>query len=113
VESSDRPFFGLGGAMSHRALTDNRFLGRHKLLLNLDARYHVVNIPRTARVTLLGFFDTGRVFEDESFKLTTKDLKVGGGVGLFFQLARAGVVGMTLGYGPMGAAMDFATRWTY
>jgi outer membrane protein assembly factor BamA len=113
VESSDHPFFGLGGAMSHRALTDNRFLGRHKLLFNLDARYHLVNIPRTARVTILGFFDTGRVFENESFKLTTTGLKVGAGLGVFFQLARAGIVGTTLGFGPMGAVLDFATRWTY
>jgi hypothetical protein len=113
VEAPDRPYFGLGGTMSHRALTDNRLLGAGKLLLNLDVRYHVLNLPRAARVTLLGFLDAGRVFQGESFKFTAKGLATGGGGGLYFQLARAGIVGMTVGYGPNGAAMDFSTRWTY
>jgi hypothetical protein len=81
--------------------------------VNLDARYHVVNLPRTARVTIVGFLDTGRVFEGEPWKLTTEGLRTGGGAGLFLQLARAGIVGMTVGFGPNGAVMDFATRWTY
>ena len=113
VDVPERPYFGIGGAMSHRAMFDNRLLGRNKLQLNLDARYHIINLPRTARLTLVGFLDTGRVFEGESFKLTTKGLKTGGGLGLFFQLARAGIVGMNAGYGPNGAVLDFATRWTY
>ncbi|MBI4503739.1 MAG: BamA/TamA family outer membrane protein [Gemmatimonadetes bacterium] len=113
MEASDHPYFGLGGSMSHRALTDNRYLGSGKLLVNLDARYHVINLPRTARVTILGFLDLGRVFQGESFKLTTTALKVGGGGGLFLQVARAGIVGMTVGIGPGGAVMDFGTRWTY
>ncbi len=113
IEAADRPSSGLGGALSHRALTDNRFLGRDKLLLNVDARYHVVNIPRAARATLVGFFDAGRVFQTESFALTTTGLKTGAGVGLFLQLARAGIIGMTVGFGPSGAVMDFTTRWTY
>jgi outer membrane protein assembly factor BamA len=113
IESTDRFYYGLGGSMSHRAVFDNRFLGRHKTLLNLDVRYHVVNLPRTARATLVGFFDTGRVFEGEPLELTTDGLKSGAGLALFVQLARAGVVGMTLGFGPNGAVMDFATRWTY
>ena len=113
VENADHPYYGLGGSMSFRALQDNRYLGANKLFLNLDARFHVINLPRTARVTILGFFDMGRVFQGEPFKLTTTGLKAGGGTGLFVQVARAGIVGMTLGFGPSGAVMDFATRWTY
>ena len=113
IEASDRPFTGLGGALSHRALMANRFLGRDKILLNLDARYHVVNLPRAARASILVFFDAGRVFEGEPFKLTTTDLKVGGGIGLFAQLGRAGIIGTTAGVGPDGVVFDFATRWIY
>ena len=113
IEASDRPYEGLGGSMSHRALADNRLLGRHKALLNLDARYHVVNLPRTARVTILGFFDAGRVFEGESLRLTTDGLKIGGGFGLFVQVARAGIVGTTAGWGPDGPVINFATKWVY
>jgi len=113
VEAADRPYDGLGGAMSQRALFDNRYLGAQKLFLNTDIRYHVVNIPRTARGTLLIFCDVGRVFQDQSLTLTTTGLKVGGGGGVFLQVGRAGIVGVTAGYGPNGAVMDFSTRWTY
>jgi outer membrane protein assembly factor BamA len=113
VEAADRPYYGLGGGMSHRALFDNRYLGPQKLFLNLDVRYHVLNLPRTARATLLAFCDMGRVFQDQSLQLTTAGLKVGAGGGAFLQIGRAGIVGVTAGYGPSGVVMDFATRWTY
>ncbi len=111
VDVSDRPYAALGGSMSHRALAENRFLGRDKLLFNFDARYHVVNLPRAARVSLLGFLDAGRVFQAESF--TLKGLRVGGGTGAFIQVGRAGIVGTTIGYGPDGLSMDFTTKWTF
>ena len=113
IEASDRPYDGLGGGLSHRALPVNRFLGRGKLLFNFDARYHVVNVPRAARASILGFVDAGRVFEGEPLKLTTKDLKVGAGIGIFVQLGRAGIIGGTAGVGPDGLVMDVSTRWTY
>lgn len=113
IEASDRPYTGLGGPLSHRGLAENRFLGRDKILLNLDARYHVVNVPRAARASVMAFLDAGRVFEGESLRLTTEDLKVGGGAGLFVQLGRAGIIGATVGSGPDGFAFNFSTRWAY
>lgn len=113
IEASDRPYTGLGGPLSHRGLAENRFLGRHKILLNLDARYHIVNLPRAARASFVGFLDAGRVFEGQSLRLTTEDLGVGGGVGLFLQLGRAGIIGATIGGGPDGVAFNFSTRWAY
>ncbi len=113
IEAGDRPYTGLGGSLSHRALAPNRFLGRSKILLNLDARYHVVNLPRAARASVTGFLDAGRVFEGESLRLTTEQLKVGGGIGLFLQLGRAGIIGTTAGVGPDGVVFDFSTRWIY
>jgi hypothetical protein len=113
IEASDRPYTGLGGALSHRALPETRLLGRHKLLLNVDARYHVFNLPRTARLTLAAFFDAGRVFESEEFRITTEDLAVGGGLALYLQFTRAGILGTTVGLGPDGVVLDVATRWTY
>lgn len=113
IEASDRPFTGMGGALSHRALAANRFLGRNKILLNLDARYHVVNLPRAARASIMVFLDAGRVFEGAPFTLTTTDLKAGGGIGIFAQLGRAGIIGTTAGVGPDGVVLDFATRWIY
>jgi hypothetical protein len=113
VDASDRPFMGLGGGESHRGLPENRLLGADKLLLNLDLRYDVFAVPTLARATLVGFFDAGRVFPAGGFRLTTQDLKAGGGAGLVLQFGRAGVLGVTLGAGPDGVVTQALSRWTY
>ena len=113
IEASDRPYTGIGGPVSHRGLVENRFLGHDKILLNVDVRYHVVNVPRAARASVMAFLDAGRVFQGETLRLTTDDLKVGGGIGLFVQLGRAGIIGTTVGLGPDGVALNVATRWAY
>lgn len=113
VEASDDPYEGLGSEDSHRALQDTRFLGRHKLFANLDVRYDVFRIESLIAVTLLGFLDAGRVFETEAFRLTTDDLHVGGGGGLFLRWGRSGVFGTTLGVGPDGTVVQVNTSWAY
>lgn len=116
IEGSDRWYEGLGGGASHRGLRDNRLLGRDKLFTNIEARYALFAIPTLYRISLLGFFDAGRVFdplEAQDFEITTKGLKVGGGTGLFFQIGRAGVLGFTIGLGPDGISSDAHTRWTF
>jgi hypothetical protein len=113
MEASDRPFTAIGGGDSHRALPENRLLGRDKLLANLDIRYDVYAIPTLARATVLGFLDAGRVFYNEPFRISTSGMKLGGGGGVFLQLGRAGVLGFTLGAGPDGAVAQAHARWTY
>ncbi len=113
IESGDRPTFGLGGAGSHRALPDRRLLGPDKLLTNFDVRVDAFTIPTLATFTVVGFFDTGRVFEQGRLKLTTEDLKVGGGGGLMLRIGRAGVLGGTWGVGPDGLVSQFHVKWTY
>lgn len=113
VEASDRPYEGVGGPASDRALEEHRLLGRNKLVANLDLRYDLYAVPTLARVTLVAFLDAGRVFEPEAFKLTTTGMQLGGGGGLFLQFGRAGVLGSTLGVGPDGLTLLAHTRWTY
>ena len=114
IESTVRPYSGVGGGDSFRALDDNRLLGRHKLFANIDARYHLLNVPRTARLTLVGFLDAGRVFDQgESFALTTDGLKVGGGAGIFVQVMRTGIVGTTVAAGPDGLRLDLHSHWPF
>lgn len=113
IEASDRPYEGVGGPASHRGLEDHRLLGRHKLLANLDVRYDAYAVPTLVRATVVAFVDAGRVFEPEPFKLTTEGLQVGGGLGLFLQFGRAGVLGTTGGVGPDGLVLQAHTRWTY
>jgi hypothetical protein len=113
IEASDRPYEGVGGPASDRALDEHRLLGRNKLVANLDLRYDAYAVPTLARVTLVAFLDAGRVFEPDPFKLTTKGMQVGGGGGLFLQFGRAGILGTTLGVGPDGLTLLAHTRWTY
>jgi hypothetical protein len=94
-------------------LRDNRFVGEHKMLTNFDVRYAVYSIPTLIRVTAVGFLDAGRVFQDEPFKLTTDGLEIGGGTGVFAQIGRVGVLGMTAGVGPDGVVFDLHTRWPF
>ncbi len=115
VEGSERFSEGLGG-VTHRALRRNRLLGRDKLFTNIDVRYALFAIPTLYRVSLLGFLDAGRVFDDaegEDFHVTTNGLTVGAGSGLFFQIGRAGVAGFTVGVGPDGVVTHFYTKWTF
>lgn len=113
IEASDRPYEGLGGPASHRALEEHRLLGRNKLFANLDVRYDAYAVPTLVRTTVIAFLDAGRVFDPESFRLTTEGLQVGGGAGLFLQFGRAGILGTTLGVGPDGLVLQAHTRWTY
>ncbi len=115
VEGSERFSEGLGG-VTHRALRRNRLLGRDKLFTNIDVRYALFAIPTLYRVSLLGFLDAGRVFDDaegEDFHVTTNGLTVGAGSGLFFQIGRAAVAGFTVGVGPDGVVTHFYTKWTF
>ena len=113
VEGGTRFYEALGGRATHRALRSNRFLGRDKLFGNLEARYTLAAIPTLYRISLVGFFDAGRVFESEDFRITTEGVHVGGGGGLISQLGRAGIAGFTVGYGRDGVKFDFHTKWTF
>lgn len=113
IEASDHPNTGLGGAGSHRALPDRRFLGPDKLLANFDLRVDVVSLPTLLGLTAVVFVDTGRVFDAGDFELTTQDLKTGAGGGLILRIGRAGVFGGTLAGGPDGLVGQFHTSWTY
>lgn len=112
-EASDRPFEAIGGAASHRGLEEHRLLGRDKLLGNFDVRYALYELPTLLRLSLVGFFDAGRVFETEDFEITTRDMTVGAGGGLFLKMFRAGILGMTLGGGPDGPIFQAHTAWTF
>jgi outer membrane protein assembly factor BamA len=113
VEASDRPFLGVGGGESHRALPDERFLDADKLFANLDVRYDLLAQPTLFRFTAVAFLDAGRVFPQGEFKLTAEDVKVGGGLGFFAQFFRSGILGFTAGLGPDGVIWNVHTRWPF
>ncbi len=112
-ESSDRPFYALGGAETHRGIPQRRLLDADKLLANLDVRYTLMAEPTLYRVTAVGFVDVGRVFPAGDFALTTEDVAVGGGLGLFIHLFRTLIIGTTAAAGPDGVILAFHTWWPF
>jgi outer membrane protein assembly factor BamA len=114
IENMERPFSFLGGSSSHRGLWRVRHIDSDKILGNFDVRFDLMAEPTLFRVTLLGFLDVGRVFPASEIKLTTEDLKVGGGAGLMLQLFRAAILGGTVAIGPENRLLAlFYTSWTY
>ncbi len=113
IEGEGETALGLGGGGSHRGILDQRLIGRDMLFGNLETRYALYAIPTVVRVTAIAFLDAGRVFHADRLRLTTSDLKVGGGTGLFVHLGAWAIAGMTGGIGPDGAAFDFHTQWTF
>jgi Omp85 superfamily domain len=112
IEESDRDYGGLGGPDSHRALYWNRFVDGDVLFGNFEARYAIV--PYFLRTVLVGFVDVGRVFPPGELRLTTDDLKVGGGAGVMVHFAsETAVLGFTTAIGPDGLNFLFHYRWPF
>jgi outer membrane protein assembly factor BamA len=113
IEASDRPFRGVGGPDSHRAIPQRRLLDADKLLGNIDLRYDLFAVPTLFRATGVAFVDAARVFPAGEFELGTEDLSVGGGLGLMVQFFRTGILGTTAGLGPDGVVWGFHTWWPF
>jgi outer membrane protein assembly factor BamA len=113
IEASDRPYRGVGGPESHRAIPPRRLLDADKLLGNLDVRYDLFTYPTLFRATGVAFVDAARVFPAGEWELTTSDMAVGGGLGLFLQFFRTGILGTAAGLGPDGLIWSFHTWWPF
>jgi hypothetical protein len=102
----------LGGQYSHRGLDYGRFVGRGTLFGNLEVRHDLLPFGDLGAVTLLGFLDVGRVF-DEDFRLTTEDLKVGGGGGFAIRVLRSSVLTFNFAGGPDGFQFSLGNGWMF
>jgi outer membrane protein assembly factor BamA len=103
----------LGGQYSHRSFDTGRFAGKGVLFGNLEVRYDLLSLGDLGAITLLGFVDAGRVFEGENFKLTTKDLKVGGGGGIGLRILRSSIFTLNLAGGPDGFNYSLGSGWMF
>jgi outer membrane protein assembly factor BamA len=103
----------LGGQYSHRSFDAGRFAGKHVLFGNFDVRHDLLSLGDLGAITLLGFVDAGRVFEGESFKLTTKDLKVGGGGGIGLRVLRSTIFTFNFAGGPDGFNFSVGSGWMF
>ncbi|MGH7702899.1 MAG: BamA/TamA family outer membrane protein [Gemmatimonadales bacterium] len=103
----------LGGAPSNRGLDYQRLVGEHVLLANAEVRQDLLNLGDYGAITLLAFFDAGRVFENESFKLTTRDMKVGAGGGIVLRILRSGIIPFNFGGGSEGFTFSTGAGWMF
>jgi outer membrane protein assembly factor BamA len=103
----------LGGQYSHRSLDTGRLAGKHTLFGNLEVRHDLLAFGDLGAITLLGFVDAGRVFENENFKLTANDLKVGGGGGIALRILRSTIFTLNLAGGPDGFNYSVGSGWMF
>jgi outer membrane protein assembly factor BamA len=103
----------LGGTFSNRGLLFQRLAGRGVLMGSAELRHDLLNLGDLGAFTLLAFVDAGRVFEQESFKVTTKDMKVGGGGGLAIRIMRFTIWTFNFGTGPDGFVFSSGSGWSF
>ncbi len=109
-ESEVRVF---GGEYSHRSLDSGRLAGKGTLFGNLEVRHDLLPFGDLGAVTLIAFADAGRVFEEESFRLTTDDMKVGGGGGVAIRILRSSIFTLNFAGGPDGFNFSVGTGWMF
>jgi hypothetical protein len=103
----------LGGQYSHRSFDTGRFAGHHVLFGNFEIRHDLLAFGDLGAITLIGFVDAGRVFEGENFKLTTNDVKVGGGGGIGLRILRSAIFTLNFAGGPDGFNYSVGTGWMF
>ena len=103
----------LGGQYSHRSLDTGRLAGRHVLFGNLEVRHDLIAFGDLGAITLIGFVDAGRVFQGENFRLTTDDLKVGGGGGVGLRILRSTIFTFNFAGGPDGFNYSVGSGWMF
>jgi outer membrane protein assembly factor BamA len=103
----------LGGEYSHRSLDYGRLTGRGTLFGNFEVRHDLLSLGDLGAITLLAFMDAGRVFDQESFRVTTKDMKVGGGGGVAIRILRSSIFTFNFAGGPDGFNFSVGTGWMF
>ena len=103
----------LGGEYSHRAFDTGRFAGKGMLFGNFEVRHDVLPFGDLGALTLIVFLDAGRVFEEESFRLTADDLHVGGGGGIGLRILRSTIFTFNFAGGPDGFNFSVGNGWMF
>jgi len=60
-----------------------------------------------------GFIDAGRVFEESDFRLTTEEMKVGGGGGIYLRFLQTGIYTFNFATGPDGFMFTLGNSWMF
>ena len=113
IPAWERPLIALGGPQTHRALDIGRYAGQGVLFGSLEVRQVMIDGGDMLGIYGLAFMDFGRSFEREEFRITTEDLKVGGGLGIAIRVLRANVFNITAARGPDGTKVMVGSGWAF
>jgi outer membrane protein assembly factor BamA len=102
-----------GGDDTHRSYDEGRFTGEHVLFSNLEIRHNILDLATLGSISVLVFIDAGRVFEQENFRITTDDLKVGGGAGIGIRVLRSTMFTFNLAKGDEGWNFTMNSGWLF
>lgn len=103
----------VGGTNSNRGLAFQRLVGKGVLLSSAEVRHNLLDLGDFGAFTLFGFVDASRVFEQEDFKLTTEDMKVGAGGGLAIRILRFTIWTFNFAGGPDGFQFSAGSGWSF
>jgi outer membrane protein assembly factor BamA len=109
----EAPMTIFGGDDTHRAYDEGRFTGEHVLFSNLEIRHNILDLATLGSISALVFVDAGRVFEQENFRITTEDLKVGGGAGIAIRVLRSTMFTFNLAKGDEGWNFTMNSGWLF
>jgi outer membrane protein assembly factor BamA len=76
-------------------------------------RHDVLPFGDLGAVSVVAFLDAGRVFEQESFRLTTEDMKVGAGGGIALRILRSTIFTFNFAGGPDGFKFSIGNGWMF
>lgn len=113
IPAWEHPLPVLGGSFSFRALATGRLAGKGVLLGNFEVRQNLKSFAGVVGIVLVGFVDAGRVFEDTKFRLTTDEVKVGGGAGIALRFLRTTAFTLSLAQGPDKTRFTFGFGWMF
>lgn len=102
----------LGGPHAHRSFLPGRMAGRGLLLGSFEVRHNLLDVGDYGAVTVIGFVDGGRVF-DEDFSFTTSGWKIGGGGGVALRVLRSSLLLFNFAGGPAGFSFSMGTGWAF
>jgi len=113
IPAWEKPLIALGGPQTHRALDLGRYAGQGVLFGSVEIRQVMIDGGDMLGIYGVAFMDFGRSFEREEFRITTEDLKVGGGLGLAIRVLRANVFNTSVARGPDGTKVMVGSGWAF
>jgi hypothetical protein len=110
----ERSLSVVGGAESQRSFVRGRLVGRNVGLAGVEVRHNLLDVGDYGAVTIIGFSDIGRAWDDDTAGPTRlRRWKVGGGGGVAVRILRSAVFTLNFAGGPDGFTFSMGNGWSF